>query len=127
MDKLQFAKLVSYISALRQVTLDDHEVQELDSLTTIEADEPKVDLTHLFNAMAQGDKIEAVKAHRTLTGFGFMESKNEVEKVMGSPSAIRDAHNNKAEQKLAALQRMVDGNWSDNTLGAEVKRLMKDG
>lgn len=41
-----------------------------------------VDLVPLFNALYEGKKIEAIKAHRMITGFGLKESKDEIERLI---------------------------------------------
>jgi ribosomal protein L7/L12 len=52
----------------------------------INTDEVKllqVDQVHvLMNSMADGRKIDAIKAHRSLTGDGLKESKDAVDAVM---------------------------------------------
>jgi ribosomal protein L7/L12 len=56
-----------------------------DHLTEINAKGPMPspnDVIDLLRAMADGRKIEAIKAYRTLTGYGLKESKDAVEAVM---------------------------------------------
>lgn len=40
------------------------------------------DVLAMMDAMAAGKKIEAIKRHRTLTGYGLKESKDAIEAVM---------------------------------------------
>jgi hypothetical protein len=47
---------------------------------------------HLFAAMADGRKIEAIKAFRSLTGNGLKESKDAIESVMhNAPKPVHDS------------------------------------
>lgn len=83
LDKIRFAKVVAFIG--RQ--FNSAELSELDSLIDIavpEIPQGKADaeqLERLMFLMAQGTrKIEAIKYHRTLTGYELKESKEAVEK-----------------------------------------------
>ena len=87
LDKLKFAQLVSWISHNTGSVLANDEIVDLDNL--IDVDVPEVqnnypaaaDINTLIALMYQGtQKIEAIKLHRKLTGYGLKESKDEVEK-----------------------------------------------
>jgi len=89
LDKIKFAKLVSHIQSLmhRRDTLNEDDIRDLDYIIDIDIPEPDVihpassDISQLMFLMQQGTyKIEAIKLHRKLTGWGLKESKEEVEK-----------------------------------------------
>jgi ribosomal protein L7/L12 len=84
----QASELVGYC-ANRGMTVDKTDVIALDDLINIEAPQPERfhasdinDLQMLMKFMAQGtQKIEAIRLHRQITGWGLKESKDAVEAV----------------------------------------------
>ena len=83
LDKLKFARLV--LALARDGWCGS--VTELDDMLDIEVPEQHVaypttsDISRLMQVMVEGtQKIEAIKLHRKLTGWGLKESKDEVEK-----------------------------------------------
>jgi len=81
LDKIAFAKVVKFITELRPEHYFD--LSELDDLINIEVPEAKYDETKLgamLSAMQQGRKIDAIREHRAMTGYGLKESKDFVEK-----------------------------------------------
>ena len=90
LDKLKFAQLVSWISHNTGSVLANDEIVDLDNLIDVDVpDVPEVqtnypaaaDINTLIALMYQGmQKLEAIKLHRKLTGYGLKESKDEVEK-----------------------------------------------
>src|SRR5690349_16680844 len=87
MDKIAFARLIAYIIALTGADLSEAQIMKIDSLTKQPIPEPRrnaspAEITALFEAMLSDRKIEAIKIHRTLTGYGLKESKDAVESLM---------------------------------------------
>jgi len=84
LDKLKFARLV--LALARDGWCGS--VTELDDMLDIDVPEPTQmvypatsDINRLMALMVEGtQKIEAIKLHRKLTGWGLKESKDEVEK-----------------------------------------------
>ena len=120
---MQFACLVSFLSSRTGHEFTTDEMRVLSELTEAQQNPvPPVDLKPLFDAMVSGQKIDAIRTYRTLTGFGLKESKDEVERVMELVEVARNAHN--AEQKLATITRMADDKWMNSDLGAKVRQLV---
>lgn len=97
LDKLKFAKLVSYISAKCGYELDPDDIDHLDEIVDINVPEAKADTIYpqasdvnaLMALMAAGtQKIEAIRLHRKLTGYGLKESKDAVEEFWVSRNVI---------------------------------------
>lgn len=82
MDKIVFARLIAYLSALTHHSYDEFEIRQIDDLVS-RAPAPSVgNVRNLLYAMSNDRKIEAIKEFRTLTGDGLKESKEAVERVM---------------------------------------------
>lgn len=83
MDKLAFARLVNLLSHWGMRELDSHEMLELSNRTTpVKPFGEYIDNTlidELLKALRDGKFIEAIKAHRALTGYGLKESKDFIE------------------------------------------------
>ena len=87
-----FATLVAYVQymANRGSLISEYEIEDLLKLVKAFEDTPaqveptKVDLAPLFNAIYNNKKIEAIKEYRNLTNFGLKESKDEIERLMGT-------------------------------------------
>ena len=87
-----FARLVSYISTRNSSPMDSFEISDLESMVQ-DCIVPPAPAPYPYNAngstvadlmtaLVNGRKIDAIKAHRTLTGYGLKESKDAVEDVM---------------------------------------------
>lgn len=85
------ARLVSFVTAVGGKELDNYEIERFSLLikdcqpeqTVSLATQEQVtkEVTTLLYEMNKGySRIEAIKAHRTLTGWGLKESKNEIER-----------------------------------------------
>lgn len=61
-------------------TLGDILDQAQNNMNKIMGDSDHCNLIDLMSAMQKRNKIEAIRAYRTLTGFGLKESKNDVER-----------------------------------------------
>lgn len=92
LDKIKFARLVGYISNCG-ITLGSPDIEFIDELIDINVPDPKpgqadpADVNALMALMAEGTrKIEAIKVHRRLTGYGLKESKEAVEEFWVSKS-----------------------------------------
>lgn len=90
LDKIKFGMLVGLIASEYKYIHNDF-VQALDDLIDIETPEEQAvypsaaDISQLMFLMHEGQrKIEAIKYHRKLTGWGLKESKDEVEKYWGN-------------------------------------------
>jgi ribosomal protein L7/L12 len=90
LDKLKFARLVAHCVS-NGMSAGEYEVNTLDEICDIDVPAPYEQVQHnypsasdvnaLMALMAEGkSKIEAIKMHRKLTGYGLKESKDEVEK-----------------------------------------------
>ena len=78
-------------------------VQPMETIKEVPISPPKsfVDLVPLFNRICEDKKIEAIKEHRQVTGFGLKESKDEIERLMNYIADNERAH--KAEVFLTQL------------------------
>jgi Ribosomal protein L7/L12 C-terminal domain len=93
--KLQLANVVSWAAGTFGRSLMPGEITRLDQILTDNApDQPNLPLiSHrqmlaMFEYMATGRKIEAIKEYRTLTGVGLKEAKDAVE-VLTSVVKVR--------------------------------------
>ncbi len=89
--KHDFAKLIAYIQKI-MVTKDNlssYEIEDIDDMIDFNVPQPDPviirpsndDVDKLLMLMQEGTrKIEAIKMHRTITGYGLKESKDAVEK-----------------------------------------------
>ncbi len=88
LDKIKFAKLVGFCAA-NGMTVGDWELNQIDELCDVGVLEQEVQTVYPMNdaindlmrlMVAGTQKIEAIKVHRAITGFGLKESKDAVEK-----------------------------------------------
>lgn len=87
MDHIQFAKMVGFItSKMKGDTLDEYELTELTKLMAQQLQTPEgrplvseTIVCRLLSAMKVGQKIEAIRAYRELTGAGLKEAKDAIE------------------------------------------------
>ena len=86
MEKIGFARLLSHLTKLTGHEFDRYEIGQVLNLITEStpvAQAPDANTVRdLLNFLASNRKIEAIKAHRTLTGDGLKESKDAVERIM---------------------------------------------
>lgn len=85
MDKLKFAQLICLIVARTGRELTMRDIADLEALKAAEPEHEVCNLVEMNNmlwAMRDGRKIDAIKAHRTLTRMGLKESKEAIELVM---------------------------------------------
>ncbi len=86
LDKIKFARVIAHCVS-NGMSAGEYEVDTLDTLIDVDIPQPDIaypsaaDITQLMFLMSAGtQKIEAIKLHRKLTGWGLKESKDEVEK-----------------------------------------------
>lgn len=89
LNKMQFAKLVTFVGGMCGHSLSEDELYKLDELTTPQlvtsiSGRPtvaEVDVDDLMGRMnAKTNKIDAIKAYRQITNAGLKEAKDAVEK-----------------------------------------------
>jgi len=84
LDKFKFAQVVNWLSHKGMYELDKFDLAQLDNLLDIEQpvfQATPADINTLMQLMAEGTrKIEAIKLHHQMTGYGLKESKDEIEK-----------------------------------------------
>lgn len=85
MEKIAFAQLTALIGSLSGKALDRGEIEHIEYLIRNGNGAALDDVHVLMRAMADGRKIEAIKAYRTLTGYGLKESNDAVEAAMSPP------------------------------------------
>lgn len=86
LDKIAFATLIGYC-ANRGMNVDSADVRVLDNIIDIDVTPVEVPgkvssdtLNELMRAIHNGEKIAAIKAYRTMTGFGLKEAKDAIER-----------------------------------------------
>jgi hypothetical protein len=86
LDKIRFAKLIWYLTWHCKMDADDNDLAEIDRMIDVDLPEAPVpamnveQLHILMSIMQRGtNKIEAIKQHRAMTGWGLKESKDAVE------------------------------------------------
>jgi ribosomal protein L7/L12 len=84
MDKLQFAELVAWVQHRCQAELEPSDLDRLDRMVNTRGNGTITgnDVRYMLEAMARGNKIEAIKKHREMTGYGLKESKDAIEAAM---------------------------------------------
>lgn len=84
LDRIAFATLLNWMGR-RGLQLDKGDIEDIDNLIDVQAPEAQqkpfniADLSAMMLAMRNGQKIEAIKAHRSMTGYGLKDSKDWVE------------------------------------------------
>ena len=86
MNIIKFANLISSISTMFDTVMNEQMIVEvvgkIENIIECERTAPpKCNLYPLFDALAAGKKIDAIKAYRELTGEGLLESKNAIERL----------------------------------------------
>jgi hypothetical protein len=85
LDKMTFARVIAHCVS-NGMSSGEYEVTELDNIIDISVEQERVypcnaHIDDLMRLMVEGQrKIEAIKVHRAITGFGLKESKDAVEK-----------------------------------------------
>ena len=88
--KAKFAKIISIITSMVERELDEGEIERFDSFLAVETPfraEPGA-VNDILSAMLRGQKIEAIKAYRNLTGASLVDSKNAIEGYWPSIPAL---------------------------------------
>ena len=115
LDKIKFAKVVSWISRMTNgLEFSEEDLRELDDI--VQFDTPPVpamnatDLHVLMALMQEGTrKIEAIKQHRMMTGYGLKESKDAVEKYW--PDSTPKLSRKEMFEKLRSLNLSNDSEF----------------
>ena len=80
-DVIGFAKLISYITALTDKQMEAWIISDIHNLMVAQKTLHNTQaIDRLLQAMKTGQKIEAIRQYRALTGEGFKESKDAVER-----------------------------------------------
>lgn len=77
------ASLISFVTALAGRRLCINEIHDLSDLVKAYHEPSQVSadsIANLLDAIKADRKIEAIKEHRMMTGYGLKESKDEIEK-----------------------------------------------
>ena len=92
LNNIKFARLISYISSWSKSDLSLHQIECIEECvkdiinpptdTTMTTAQVRNEVDTMFSAYAKGQKIEAIKAYRTLTGYGLKESKDAIEQLI---------------------------------------------
>ena len=88
LDRIKFAKLVGWLSYSFNIEIHDYDdLATLDQLTDVDCQPVEVPgkadpatINELMRAIHAGEKIAAIKAYRSVTGYGLKEAKDAVEK-----------------------------------------------
>lgn len=86
LDKIRFARLIGYISAVSGRDFAPDEVNYIDRIVDVECEARPIGtspdrLNDLLALMQESNsRIEAIKVYRELTGMGLKESKDAIEK-----------------------------------------------
>lgn len=106
MDRLQFGILVAFVAELtREGRLTKDDIGRLEDLTHVSdvpplmvpmvneyvTDKQRDIIDHLLCCLATNRKIEAIKTHRTLTGFGLKDSKDYIENLIAKYTILKRA------------------------------------
>lgn len=92
LDKIKFARLISYIQALTNRPYDEFEIGQIDTMIDLNLPPVAVGIVpakavdELLAAMQAGHNagfIPAIKAYRAITGAGLKEAKDAIEKFSG--------------------------------------------
>lgn len=79
---------ISYLTKFCDKQLSEYDIDEtFRHINGLIAAKAALDITDLLNAIKKGEKIEAIKAYRSLTNMGLKESKDAVEKYIAQPVA----------------------------------------
>lgn len=78
-NELKRFQLVSFVSSLAGRELRGDEIEDLFNRFDNGCNATAQDVNAMLEAIKLGRKIEAIKMHRTLTGFGLKESKDVIE------------------------------------------------
>ena len=87
LDRIKFAKLVGWLSYRFNVQIHEYDdLATLDQLTDVDCQLVEVPgkadpatINELMRAIHAGEKIAAIKAYRSVTGYGLKEAKDAVE------------------------------------------------
>lgn len=85
MDKIAFAQLIGYISSNMATPMERHKIEYVESLiaSSVTVQKPVMAdagmINYMLKSIKANQKIEAIKAYRSLTGYGLKESKDAIE------------------------------------------------
>lgn len=82
MNMFKFVRFVSWLSKKTEFCFDTFEIEQMAGSINDMASANKINLVPLFDYIIRGEKINAIKEHSSLTGFGLKESKDEIERLM---------------------------------------------
>lgn len=87
LDKIKFSYLIGMIAFIANRNLNPDEIQDIDDAININVEPVEVPgkadpatINELMRAIHAGEKIAAIKAYRSMTGYGLKEAKDAVEK-----------------------------------------------
>lgn len=84
-DAKKFAWLISMLSAYFNRSIDAQDIESIyNSIENMYVNKQinQISVISMFDHMLAGRKIDAIKEHRSLTGMGLKESKDEIERIM---------------------------------------------
>ena len=125
LDKIKFASLMGFISCRYGLTITQDDMREIDELIDVEVEQQVVypanhNIEMLMSLMAAGtQKIEAIKTHRAITGYGLKESKDAVERYWKSPLSKEEV-----AQKLKQYRTFSIRTWNDAEAYEEMAELI---
>ena len=86
LDKIKFSYLIGMIAFIANRNLNPDEIQDIDDAININVEPVEVPgkadpatINELMRAIHAGEKIAAIKAYRSVTGYGLKEAKDAVE------------------------------------------------
>lgn len=96
LDRIKFAKLVGWLSYRFNVQIHEYDdLATLDQLTDVDCQPVEVTgkadpatINELMRAIHAGEKIAAIKAYRSMTGYGLKEAKDAVEAQWSNTNCI---------------------------------------
>ena len=116
LDKIKFARLIAYVQQICDEDLNDFNIQEMDNIIDSEVPMPEQQAVYprnenverLMMLMVEGTrKIEAIKEHRAITGFGLKESKDAVERYWYSKYSKGELLQHLEKQPIQQLERSI--------------------
>lgn len=95
MNMIKFAELISFLTNVTGNRFNADTISDIErrigsfnepSQSPALVEVIKVDLVPLFDWIAKGLKIDAIREYRALTGMSLKESKDEIERIMKVPA-----------------------------------------
>lgn len=98
LDKIKFASFIGFISCRYALTVTQDDIAKMDAIIDIDVTPVEVpgkanpaDLDDLMRAIHKGERIAAIKAYRSMTGYGLKEAKDAVEKEWPEHKRLNEA------------------------------------